>query len=207
MKKDKIVISLTEFMHFISTSGSAKLTVVKTAKKNRDEEFETYKDYWKPFRDALVVMHKKGKSKDVLDDLLNHIPSDKRENYKCAIDGYKKFIGKKKTEWVNVFKKSWVFEDLSVTLNPELGLVINDKVYVIKLFFNAKEALNKRQADLILTLLEKELRAKVGGDEVIFAVLDVRRGKLFEMTDKDLKLYPLLQGEAKSFETQWKNIE
>ena len=32
---------------------------------------------------------------------------------------------------------------------------------------SAKESMNKKHADLILTLLEHEMRSKVGGDEPI----------------------------------------
>lgn len=96
---------------------------------------------------------------------------------------------------------------MRVELNPELGLVINNKIYIIKLFTSINDTIDKKHADLILSLMEKELRAKVGGDEVLFAVLDVKRGKLFENKTKDTSLYSLLKGEARSFESQWKDIE
>lgn len=72
---------------------------------------------------------------------------------------------------------------------------------------SAKESMNKKHADLILTLLEHEMRSKVGGDEPIFAVLEVKTGKLFPQKEKDLSLYPLLKGEARSFEIQWKELK
>lgn len=97
--------------------------------------------------------------------------------------------------------------DIRIELNPELGLVINDKVYIIKLFTTANSSIDKRHADLILHLMEKELRPKVGGDEVIFGVLDVKRGKLFDNGARNTSLYSLLKGEAQSFESQWKDIE
>ncbi len=52
--------------------------------------------------------------------------------------------------------------------------------------------------------MEKEFRDKVGGNEVVFAVLDVKSGNLFENKSKDTSFYPLLNGEAKSFEIIWK---
>ena len=205
--KELIKITLTEFINFVRKSGSAKATVVRAAKKRRDDDYEHFTDYWLAFREELMRIHKKKKGKEELDGLLNDIPKDKVLNYQLAIDGYKKFWGRKTIEWVNVYKKTWAIGDLRIALNPELGLVIDEKIYIIKLFFSSTETLDKKHADLILTLMEKELREKVGGDEPIFAVLDVKKGKLFEKKDKDMKLYSLLKGEAQSFESQWNDIK
>ena len=49
--------------------------------------------------------------------------------------------------------------------------------------------------------------ANIVGTEPIFAVLEVKTGKLFPQKKKDLSLYPLLKGEAKSFETQWEELK
>jgi hypothetical protein len=202
----KIEISLTEFVNFVNKSGSAKATVVKTAKKRREEEYEHYKDYWLPFRNMLKDVHKRDLPKDVLDDIIQEVSPDKKQNYLEAINGYKKFWGRKKIEWVNPSKKTWTIGDLRVSINPELGLIVNDKILVVKLFASSSEKIDKRHANLILTLMEKELREKVG-EEPIFAVLDVKRGKLFENKNKESGLYSLLKGEAKSFEAQWKDLD
>lgn len=206
MAKEIIKISLTEFMNFVNKSGTAKATVVSTSKNKREEEYEHYKDYWLKFREKLKTVHKKSESHDDLRALLNDIHKDKKDNYKKAIEGYIKFWKKRKLEWINPPRKTWAVGDVRIELNPELGIVIKDKIYVIKLFTSANLDINKMHADLILNLMEKELREKVAGDEVIFAVLDVKRGKLFENKTKDTSLYPLLNGEAKSFETIWKAI-
>ena len=84
--------------------------------------------------------------------------------------------------------------------------MVNGKILVVKLFASSSETIDKRHANLILTLMEKELREKVG-EEPIFAVLDVKRGKLFENKNKESGLYSLLKGEAKSFEAQWKDLD
>ena len=206
MGKELIKISLTEFMNFVNKSGSAKSTVVSNSKNKRDEEYEHYKDYWLKLREKLKSVHKKAQTHDDLRALLDDIHSDKKVNYKAAVEGYIKFWKKRKIEWVNPPRKTWTVGDVKIELNPELGLVIRDKIYIIKLFTTANTDINKMHADLILNLMEKELREKVSGDEVVFGVLDVKRGKLFENKNQDTSLYPLLNGEAKSFETIWKAI-
>ncbi|NLK53130.1 MAG: hypothetical protein GX295_11925 [Syntrophomonadaceae bacterium] len=206
MSKNAIKISLTEFMNFVNKSGRAKATVVVNAKNKREEEYQHFKDYWNPLKIKIKSVHRKNGTHDDLRKVLNEVNEERKENYQKAIDGYCKFWKKRKLEWFNPPKKTWTEGDIKIELNPELGLQIRDKFYVIKLYTAANENIDKRHADLILNLMEKELREKVGGDEVVFAVLDVKRGKLFENKNKDTSLYFLLQGEARGFEAMWKYI-
>ncbi len=203
-----IKITLTEFLNFVNKSGTAKGTVVKTAKKRREIEDNPYTtDYWYSLRNRIIEFHKKNKDISFIDDIINYISDDKKTNYTALINGYKKFLGKKKIKYITPIRKTWTIGDISIILNPELILEINKKILIIKLFMSAKESMDRKHADLILTLLEHEMRSKVGGDEPIFAVLDVRKGKLFEQNKKESSLYFLLKGEARSFETQWKELE
>ncbi len=206
MSKNQIKISLTEFMNFVNKSGSAKSTVVSAAKRKREEEYKHFEDYWNPFKIKLKSVHKKNGNHENLKEIIDDINPEKKENYIKSIDGYCSFWKKRKISWFNPPRKTWIDGDVRIELNPELGLQINDKLYVIKLHTSANDKIDKRHADLILNLMENELRNKVGGDEIIFALLDVKNGKLFENKTKDISLMPLLKGEVKSFETIWKNL-
>lgn len=206
MSKEPINVSLTEFMNFVNKSGSLKVTVVQKAKNNRDEEYAHYKDYWLKLREKIKSVHKLRGTHSDLRTLLDDISPDKILNYQAAIEGYCSFWKKRNIEWVEPPRKTWSIGDVKIEINPELGLVIKDKIYVIKLFTTANDNMDKRHADLILTLMEKELRVKVE-KEIVFAVLDVKRGKLFENKNFDRSLTGLLVGEAKSFETIWKSID
>ncbi len=206
MSKNPIKISLTEFLNFVNKSGSAKSTVVSAAKRKREEEYKHFEDYWNPLKIKIKSVHRKDGNHDDLKELLETISDEKTDNYRKSIEGYCTFWKKRKIEWFNPPKKTWVDGDVRIELNPELGLQIKDKLYVIKLHTSANESIDKRHADLILNLMEKELREKVAGDEVIFAVLDVKKGKLFENKNKDVSLMPLLKGEVRSFETIWKAL-
>jgi hypothetical protein len=206
MSKEAVKVSLTEFMNFVNKSGSSKVTVVQKAKSKRDEEYAHFKDYWLKLRDKIKSVHKSQGTHGDLKELLNEVSDDKVENYRVAIDGYCAFWKRSKIEWCEPPRKTWSVGDVKIEINPELGVVMKDKVYVIKLFTNANDLLDKRHADLILTLMEQELRAKVK-EEVVFAVLDVKRAKLFNNQNLDPVLVGLLQGEAKSFETIWKSIK
>ena len=137
--------------------------------------------------------------------IIDDVSDDKKENYAEAIDGYCKWWGKKKIVWVTPPRKTWAIGDIRIELNPELGLVYNGKIHYIKLFVTTNDILDKKHADLILTLMEKELREKVP-EEAVFCVLDIKRGKLHEYKKGNNNLYSLLKGEAVSFETMWKDL-
>ena len=206
-----IKITLTEFMNFVNKAGTAKATVVKQAKKRHENDENPYtpgSDYWYYLRKQIQELHKKGKSPDFLDEVLDEIIPDRRGNYQTMINGYKSFLGvRKKFEYVTPTRKTWTIGDLNIALNPELTLVHNGEILVIKLLLSANDTIDRKRADLILTLMEHEMRNKIGGDEPIFAILDVRKHKLFKQNNKNTDLMGLLKGEAKSFETQWKELD
>lgn len=205
MKNEPIRISLTELMNYVNQSGTAKITVVEKSKANHETEYAAYKDYWLKLRESIKDAHKRNLPKDSLVDIVDQVNDDKKDNYARAVSGYCKFWGKKKIEWVKPPQKTWMVGDIKIELNPELGLRIKNKTCFIKLFIRANETMNKHHADLILSVMEHELRDKVESDAV-FMVLDVNRGKAFEYKNNDPKLFILMKNEAISFGNNWKEL-
>lgn len=195
-----IVISLTDFVEYVTKTGTSKLTVVKSIKKRPG--YHPIFDYWKKLRDAIDNYHN-GKINDLHDVLKEIIKDSKKEKYKVAISKYLDFIKNKKINWFEPPSGNWRHGNLVVKLNPELGLEINGEKFLIKLYFKDKP-LSKNQAKLILTLMNTELRKE---GVYSLALLDINAHKLY--TDKALNyetLIPLLIGEATSFETIWNSI-
>ena len=206
---ERIEISLTDFIGFVNKMGNAKLNHVKSIKDR--PEYEPYMDFYKPLREAILKLHKKNQKKEVLDTVLEGLTDDKKKRcYPDLIDGYKKFLGRKKFEWIKPPKKDWKIGGITITINPEIGLEEKKKngssnFYIIKLYFK-EDALKKAQADQILTLMEMQLRSKVNESEIKFAILDIRRSKLHIKQGQELKELPLLKGEANSFATMWNSL-
>ena len=205
MAKETIKISLTDFIGFVNKVGTAKQNHVRSI-KHRDQ-YLPYKDYYKPIRIAIQNLHKKLQNKSVLDNVIDEVEENKKNNFRAVIDGYKKFLGRKKFEWIKPPKKNWTLGDISITVNPEVGLEEKKKdgssnFYIVKLYFK-DEKIQKSHVDQILTLMEMQLRSKVEEPEVMFALLDVRKGKLHVKKNHELTELPLLEGEAKSFATMW----
>lgn len=200
---ENVQISLTDFIDYISKVGTTKFTKVKEI-KNRDAYHPAF-DFWKPLREKIIDIHKDNKNKNLLDEIVNILTDKNKINlYPNLISQYKSFLGKKKTEWIEPPFTDWIMNDLRIKINPEVGLFINDKPYIIKLYFKA-EPLSKSKADMILLRMNESLKS---GDfkDANFAVLDISRKKLYENCSLNQVHLSLLEGEALSFLKIWESI-
>lgn len=205
MKQNDIKISLTEFVNFINASGMAKMTIVSSAKAKHEEQEGNPYDYWKDFKDEVKKQLKRKGDRDDLWELVEDVREEVRENYNQMIAGYMKFWKPTRMEWVNPVKKMVHIGGVKMMLNPELGVKWQGREYMIKLYLKANENLDKRHADIILAMMESELRDKVDAD-VEFAILDVRRGRLFTYVNNDPRLLILLKSEGREFAEMWKEL-
>lgn len=200
-----VCISLTEFMDYVNSSGAAKATVVAQAKKKRAEGHNIKTDYWLQFRNAVKSVHSSKGNKEDLFEVVERVHEDKKDNYNSAVNSYIKYWGKKKITWTNPPHKNVMVGGTRVRINPELGLTYNGKTYIVKLFLHVDDILDKRHADLILSLMNNKMREEIP-DNAVFAVLDVLRGKMFEFKNKDYKIEHLLEAEGASFNILWDSL-
>jgi hypothetical protein len=190
-------ISLTHFVDFVSKAGAPKLTVVKNAKKQLAEDYDPATDFYKVVREGIVEMHRAGEPKSALNALVTGLTDKKKQTaYPFILQGYKKFLGKKKVSWFDPPRDEWTHGGLAVSVNPELGLKINGVRHAIKLYFKA-DKLAKLRIDIATQLMELVLGAPK--KPLVFGVLDVRNAKLFASSGVNQGLIALLQGEASSF--------
>ncbi len=199
-----VEISLTEFVDFVIRSGSPKLTVVRTVKKRHEEGYSPKSDFYKKLREGIVSFHKDGKPKTALDSIATGLSDQKkRDSYPILLQGYRKFLGRKKIEWFEPLKKKWECGHLAVRVNPELGLRVKDAPYLVKMYFK-QEGLTAKHVACILHLLQLALTSKKTRRGI--GLLDVRRGRLITAPEFDASLTPLLQGEALSFASIYESI-
>lgn len=200
---ENVQISLTDFIDYVSKVGTTKFTKVKEI-KNRDPYHPAF-DFWKPLREKIIEIHKENKNKNLLDEVINGLTDKSKVNlYPNLITQYKSFLGKKKIEWIEPPFTDWKMSDLRIKINPEIGLFINDKPYIIKLYFKS-EPLSKSKADLILLMMNENLK---NGDfiDANFAILDISKKKLYENCSLNSMHISLIEGEALSFLKIWDSI-
>jgi len=194
-------ISLSYFVDFVLKAGTPKLTGVREFKENKDE---SYTDFYKQIREAIVDMHKRGLPEGSLDDFLATMTDTRRVRiYPGIIAGYRKFLKSGEIKWFDPPSSGLPLGGIEVNVNPELGLEINGAPHAIKMYFRG-EPLSAKRLALILHLLTSGLSASHPG--MNFAVLDVRKAKLHTMRAPNPRLNVLLRGEAASFSTIYSAI-
>ena len=173
-------ISLTRFLDFVNSNGLAKKAIVE--KTMVPENYEPYKDFYKNLREAIISLHKEGASVDTLPTRVPWTNEIKKKHYNELISGYQKWCKNKKIVFLE--SQSYIFdlEGISLSINPELIVNINNKPTVIKLYFKQPK-LEKNSADIIITLLSMAFGsydAKYSNFD--FAILDIRHSRLFRIT-------------------------
>ena len=119
-------ISLTDFVDFVSSSGTPKATKVSQI-KNRPP-YHPAQDYYKQIREHLINVHESNQAKSALDKLTNETIYEKKfENYLLILNGYKKWWGRKKLNWFEPSSTIFSHHGIDVSINPELGLYIEKK--------------------------------------------------------------------------------
>lgn len=203
MSKEIVHISLNEFMQFMIKPGYARKRFVESVKEARQKDYTPFEDYWKRFRDAVVLLCKRRISVETFIDTKEDLPDHKVKNYTEAIDGFVTFISGKSIEWQTPPRKTTKISALRVDVNPEMGYNYRGRVYYAKLFMSSVVSLDRKNADYILSVMEHELRERVDED-AIFSIIDVKSGRKYDYRGVDK--YLDVEVEAESFLSYWNKL-
>ncbi len=190
-------VSLTYFVDFVLRSGTPKLTGVREYKERKDE---LSTDFYRPIREGIVGMHRRGECESVLDAVVAIQTDEKRRRiYPYVVAGYRKFLASGDKRWFEPPHGVMLLGDLEINLNPEVGFVIDKKPHLVKLYFRQEPLAAKRSA-VALALLANGLGRHYPNH--VFTMLDVPRAKLHTAaTQPNPRLAVLLRGEAAAFST------
>jgi hypothetical protein len=189
-------ISLTYFVDFILASGTPKLRGVRDYKGRKDE---LCSDFYRPIRAAIVQMHRQSSSVSTLDDVCrNETDETRKKHYPRVIAGYRTFLAQGVKNFFEPPRAGLALGPLEVDVNPELGLVIDGKKHLVKLYFR-NDPLTPRRTALVLALLSRGLCES--HPDFVPAILDVRSAKLHTSAMTSPRIDLLLRGEAASFAT------
>lgn len=197
-------VTLTQFVDYLLLSGPPKLRKVREIKTS--PTYQPAFDFYKGVREGIVKFHKNEETDtDLLDGIAHGCHPTKKAKYLAAVGGHKRFLGRKTITWFEPTREEWVYDELRVVVNPELGLEFNDHRYLIKLYFKDEE-IRKSQVGSVLGLMDISLTDSCD-DGTIMSILDVRRSKLFTLKPGAQDLTSLLQAEAKAFNILWDGIK
>lgn len=195
-------ISLTDFVDVVSKSGASKATKVASIKNRKPYHPAT--DFYKGIREAMSEALEQGNDKSILDKAIKQATEKRKRHYEEAAAGFKKWMGRKDIEWFEPAKEIYGNREIAVSVNPEIGAIINGKPYLIKLYFK-KDSLPKNHA-LISTHLMKTCLEEECPEDTVMAVLDVKRGKLIEYSTPHEKLDAALKGELSYINSLWDEL-
>ena len=194
-KADKPV-SLTTFVDFVSKAGTPKATVVRTWKESGDYEIVT--DFYKRVREAIIEYHKNGTPVDTAFAGCN---KKKIPHFNSIIAGHKKWLRRKDLKWFAPPTEVWQCGQMSVSINPELGLIVDGVPHLIKIYFKG-EKLARSRVNIITQLMTTAL-ASATREHCVMAVLDVRKARLFAGQGNDPRLEAQLRAEAAYWNALW----
>jgi len=196
-------LTLSDVVDVFSKSGTPKATKVKQIKYRPDYQPAT--DYYRALRAAVVNIHSNGGDRSALDTVVPSITDFKKiGNYQEIIDGYKKFWGRKKIDWFDPPRGTYSYAGIDVRVNPELGLIIDGKRIVIKLYLKSEE-ISKQRIELIPVLMEVVLRNNLHQDDLV-ALLDVRKGKIHYLGPAITPATAMVNAELSYIASLWSSI-
>lgn len=198
-------VSLTDFVDFILKSGTTRLSHVKALVKR--PAYNPATDYYKTLREAVTQFHQNGSTDwSILQQAADrHVAGREGSKAPARLEAYRRFLGRKTVEWFEPPRAEWRFEELTVRLNPELGLTINGTPAVIKMYWK-EDKLTKRQVEMILYLMQTEL-GSLSPQGAQMAILDIPSAKLITSPIPTTDLRPLLRAEARAFIELWQGLE
>lgn len=168
-------ISLTGFVDFVLEAGAGNETDPLKERKG-----DASPDYYQPLRDAIIQMHRENLPTSFLEQAIAKESSEKKRRiFQRAVDGYLRFLGSANLKWFEPPKTSYRMGMHEVHVTPELGLAIDETPHVIKMYFRG-EPLTPRRTSVTLSILAGKLGRICPGH--VFAVLDVRQGKLHALS-------------------------
>jgi hypothetical protein len=195
--RPSISISLSRFVDFCAVESAHKVTKVGEIQRQFLEEYRPGGDYWQPVRSAIVDLHRRGASPASLPDLVRSTPPDREDNFASAIQGYQRFLGRKRVALTRrPPRRQLRHGDLAVRLNPELELELQGRPRIVKLHFKRDLPLTRTRVDPVLYGLSMAYGPEVG-------VVDVHRGKLWVPTKRTEQRAAALRGDLAAFGEIW----
>ncbi|WAS94052.1 hypothetical protein [Nannocystis punicea] len=194
---DSTRISLTDFVDFVGRpSMTGKLAKVREIKHRGP--YTATSDLYRPVREAIIRTH--AAAGDKWEIRVHLARANAGGRFDNIADAYLGWWGQRRIEW---FEPGWqigYLQGLPISVNPELGLEIDGRPHVIKLYFK-EDPLPHTLSDIAARLMARVLREQTPREAAI-AVLDVRRKRLLCMNDRpDLDI--LLDAEVAAFTALW----
>ena len=188
-----IRVSFTKFLDFVAQKGEPKATTALSAWRQHNTPYDPRYDYHKRVRD-LLINYEKTQNEPDWDDFVSTQNAKKQSNYEDTIKCYRSWRKSYSDfTWFTPPKAKWSTSEFEVSVNPELGLILDGKRIAIKLFIN-RNKLSPLKANMAGLLMHQALFPTA--PNINYGVLDVKQKKLHVFSSATEKLEFLLVGES-----------
>lgn len=153
-------ISLSQFIAYSAkTTTAAKMNQIS---KIKHEDYSFPGDYWLQFRNKLHKALQNEITFQQLEEFATTVDErrNKRKNYMASASKLRTFFSHKTFKYETAPKATWISDDksLNISASPEFILKMDNKVYLIKVFYRIKkndEKLTKRNVAPTLLLMDQ----------------------------------------------------
>lgn len=195
---------MSDFVDFGNKAGTLKITKVKQI-YNRPK-YHPSQDFYKKLRELLILsLQEDSDLKSILKFIEYEAHPKKKPHYLTIYKGFNKFIKRVKPKWITPIHGVFEYKDLNVKISPEIGLLIDGEKYLVKLHFKDSK-ITQSEAKCALRLMKKTL-CKDEFKDFKVALLDLRKGKLYESKSSDPYIDELIEAEAQSLIRIWEGFE
>lgn len=194
----RIRVSLTQFADFATKPPEQQLTVARKVAKQHLDGYEVPQDFYKGFREGVQAMHRENHEIGFLEQLCSaQTQPGRAKHYSLLFEGYRRFLGNTEVEGMVAPEGVWQLGQLTIRVRPEIAIRMNGDTLLLKLWLSNDPSLNRRRSQILNQLIRESIPACE--ENLVPAVLDVRRSKLFTSDEHSKDHAAILQAQATSF--------
>lgn len=194
-------VSMTEFAKAILQTGSGKNSSYRAIKAQGPYDVKT--DYYKRIRESMISVASGRMSFSNLYDLIDAVPKKKKKGYEETIDALNSWYSSFGGEFFSPHRTVLQSDYFDVSVNPEIGIKLDGKVYVVKMYFK-KPAISCDVMNCMGNAMKMAL------DEYyecgIMCVLDVRRCSMWKVDRLDETMVDRINNGMEELSSQWRRL-
>jgi hypothetical protein len=199
-KPQKMRVPFAAFVEFVMKEGRAKETVVRNSQLTK---YDPRTDFYKRFRTQFEQVHKAGLPITTIDvqAITEGLKEDSRvrkiKSFTALIDSYAAWTNGKNLVWFKPERRTVMIGELELVVSPNLGLHIDGIPYFIRLHLSKTKKMNAQQGGLMAYFMRLAYPELSNNHRM--AVLDVRKGTLYEEVPLSQGVLDMLSREASNW--------
>lgn len=195
-------IGMSDFCDVVTKTGPSKIAAIARI-KNKPKYTPAF-DFYKRVREAIVAFHKQDDQDALGQALISTADATRLKHYSEVIAAYKKWMSNKNIQWFEPPVSKHQKNGFDIAVNPELGLVIDGKSIVIKLYFRGEDLPKlklKMMNDVMAIALASEMKSGKS-----CGVLDVRNTKLTLSGNINPSVETMISAELAYIASVWDSV-